>query len=774
MKKFLRYLTVVSLVAAGAAALSCSDDDTVAEPNFPPQPGEGQIEAVLSTDPDGTQRAQLPSCTPNMDWTVSIPTGNGAFTLDNDGQEAYSVPGKAGENINTIAIKVAPTADRFTTYTVPVTLAMGTGAQSQSQVIATYKLEAIERTLTWYPAVTEANEEEGLVFVLNTEEGAETMYKYATTAGNDTEVELKTIGTTEYHNRVLVDANFEWTAVAPGDWLKIEQKPVSASDGEDGDTSDGEASTSTVGKTEIAFTADYATMPAVGGTYDVTFQATVDGQPETVATIKLTLGDTQDLIECDLPKTMEYNSVGHRLIENGLGTGIYNDETEDHVWKLKAREGVQIFVGDCDIEEDSYVNYEMNEAEPNSWVTYEYDPAAEELTVHVKPQTNSKTFAAGTTERKAVIYILPPSLKEKITEMKDMFTLDEDGYSTGQVDSQYAPYLAAKLTQAPTQGVFTLTNPNAEDAGHVTLEYQQAQTWDPNGCFFDSSLNSRFIVGGDPKPGYEGLTNEAAGRNVGLYYKLTYIDEEAFYEDAKMDIGFMSNYGEDVPIDCQSYTVYAYDGSDITETNKEKKWLVVHLDNEEHTLQVEMNFDAEYVSTYGKSYAIIVFYGVTHPDNDPDKIATMECESKVAVAASAAVHFTYPEGAAEDGTTLEEITQDDPNYTDFVDRLNTDASWVMTTNPTIYLLTYTKASHSMSMISGLPENGSYPFMVSGNPLTLGPEPGEYASFYPTQQGEWIIAFFSDGTSTDGDGSFIEPGTGTAPSVVLFIMYYPEE
>lgn len=762
MKKFLRYLTVVSLVAAGAAALSCSDDDTVAEPNFPPQPGEGQIESVLSTDPDGTQRAQLPSCTPNMDWTVSIPTGNGAFTLDNDGQEAYSVPGKAGENINTIAIKVAPTADRFTTYTVPVTLAMGTGAQSQSQVIATYKLEAIERTLTWYPAVTEANEEEGLVFVLNTEEGAETMYKYATTAGNDTEVELKTIGTTEYHNRVLVDANFEWTAVAPGDWLKIEQKPVSASDGEDGDTSDGEVSTSTVGKTEIAFTADYATMPAVGGTYDVTFQATVDGQPETVATIKLTLGDTQDLIECDLPKTMEYNSVGHRLVDDGSGSGLYNIEDNDHVWKLKAREGVQIFVGASD---QGY----LTALGENDWATCEYDPVAGELTVHVAPQTNSKVFAVNEDEadgRTAVIYILPPSLKDKITKMEDMFTRDEDGYPTGQVDSQYAQYRAATLKQAPTQGVFTLTNPKAKDAGHVTLEHMVQGDWD---CFYDTSFLDEL---GDPKPEYAKLVNWGAG-NKGVYYKLTYLDEEAYY-DAPMDIGFMRSFEDIVPIDCQSYKVYAYDGSDITELNKTKKWLVVHLDKEAHTLQVEMKFDGEYVGKYGKSYAIIVFYGVTSPDNDPDNIATMECESKVAVAASAAVHFTYPQGAAADGTTLEELTEESTNYYDIVSALNEQVPWIMATNPTLYQLDYTKASHTNSAISGLPAAGAYPYMVQGAYNDLDPDPGESASFYPTQQGQYIIAYFSGGTPTEGEGSLIEAGTGTAPSVVLVINYYEEE
>lgn len=759
MKKFLRYLTVVSLVAAGAAALSCSDDDTVAEPNFPPQPGEGQIEDVLSTDPDGKQSAQLPSCTPNMDWTVSIPTGNGAFTLDNDGQEAYSVPGKAGENINTIAIKVAPTADRFTTYTVPVTLAMGTGAQSQSQVIATYKLEAIERTLTWYPAVTEANEEEGLVFVLNTEEGAETMYKYATTADNDTEVELKTIGTTEYHNRVLVDANFEWTAVAPGDWLKIEQKPVSASDGE---TSDGEASTSTVGKTEIAFTADYATMPAGGGTYDVAFQATVDDQPKTVATIKLTLGDTQDLIECNMPKTMEYNSVGHRLVDDGSGSGLYNIEDNDHVWKLKAREGVQIFVGASD---QGY----LTALGENDWATCEYDPAAGELTVHVAPQTNSKVFAVNEDEadgRTAVIYILPPSLKDKITKMEDMFTRDEDGYPTGQVDSQYAPYRAATLKQAPTQGVFTLTNPKAEQAGYVTLEHIVQGNWD---CFFDKSFMDEYD---DPKPEYAKLVNWGAG-NKGVYYKLTYLDEEAYY-DAPMDIGFMRSFEEIVPIDCQSYKVYAYDGSDITELNKTKKWLVVHLDNEAHTLQVEMNFDAEYVSTYGKSYAIIVFYGVTHPDNDEGNIATMECESKVEVALPDKVQFTSPQGAEQDGTTLEEITTDNQEYDNYVGKINANASWVMKTNPTIYQLTYTKEKHTMSALSGLPAAGAYPFMVSGNPETLNPEPGEEtAGFYPTEPGEWIIAFFSGGTS-EGEGSFIEPETGTAPSAVLFVKYSPAE
>ena len=98
----------------------------------------------------------------------------------------------------------------------------------------------------------------------------------------------------------------------------------------------------------------------------------------------------------------------------------------------------------------------------------------------------------------------------------------------------------------------------------------------------------------------------------------------------------------------------------------------------------------------------------------------------------------------------------------------------METNPTIYKLTYTQASHAMSMISGLPENGAYPYMVQGAYNDLDPDPGESASFYPTQQGQYIIAYFSGGTPTEGEGSLIEAGTGTAPSVVLVINYYEEE
>lgn len=215
----MKVLQWTSILLGSAVMLftSCkSDDDPVIQPEFP--------EKVAVSIPAGETTCNI-TFTPNLDWTVSIPTdGETAKWFDLlDGEMAVSsISGKASATPVTVTVATSEQEIFDEAPVCEVSLTMG----GETQVIATVTRGTTARTFDLYASAYDEAEDD---FIMPFEYSETALEKYS---GEDAPaMELRwPIRVGGYMYVFKAASNFEWLASAPA-WLEVTQTPIEGEDG---------------------------------------------------------------------------------------------------------------------------------------------------------------------------------------------------------------------------------------------------------------------------------------------------------------------------------------------------------------------------------------------------------------------------------------------------------------------------------------------------------------------------------------------------------------
>ncbi len=709
MKKLFRYLAAALLVGTSFAAASCSDDEpTPTPPQFPTQLPE---QAILP--------GEVSSFTikPNMDWKISIPEDalQWFYLLDDKGDDKQTkvttLRGVAAVADQPITIKVgAENIEPFDFAKEPtVELTMTMGNPEETKVIASFKIERKERELKFYPVKFDETGE----YAFNEDEGSQLQYSYETEPKTEGSVKLAKHGAF-YSARLLVESNASWTLSVPNDaaWVVVR---VNADD----------TATGTAGKSEVELRADFAKMPLEGATVACQFIAKQsDDSDVELAKIAVSLEDLTGTLECDLPAEALFSPRGNYLPGATLGASLNGSIT--------APNGAQIIA----ITQDFWGDYQQCD-----WVKPEIDEWSEgeqiqtrNVSITVDPQ-ESRWDAQ---ERRADIFVLPATLKDKTAG--DLLTDIKDG-----VREEYQKYRVTTITQeAPT---FLLNAQNSLAMKEQGVKFELGTE------LFDSTL----------RQWDDWMQNDNA-----LYYKLTYANEYSA-DGGALDIGSIPDGG---PKNYTSYKIYGYNAGSAGENlPADNKWITLQetrnaVTNVVESIKVQMNFNDEYVNTYGDGtmkYAAIVFY-----DENDTAIATLECtydDGTGSGGSTGAISFAYPDYAPMEGSKLEMLAENDPDYIKYT--TGTYAEYAAFT-PSVYRVTFTTLAPTMSMIKGLPEYGQWCEVIDGADWLSRPEPGEEVTFAELMKSDksakGACIFYSGGANIV-DGKVVDP---QGPAVILVV------
>ncbi len=191
----------LAFLAAAFIFAACDDkDSTTVEPVFP------DLVENYAVEPGSTQELVF---TPNLDWTLSIPSELRQWFWINDGTfKVTELTGKASSEPVKVTIGVTENAEFDKNYSCDVTLEMG----EVSQVIAKYMLPAKNKSLQVYAAKTAAEggfemEADGVTYVYANEEATNLNLIWCETDA-------------EFRLPVKVIANCEWTVDIP-EWADV-------------------------------------------------------------------------------------------------------------------------------------------------------------------------------------------------------------------------------------------------------------------------------------------------------------------------------------------------------------------------------------------------------------------------------------------------------------------------------------------------------------------------------------------------------------------------
>ncbi len=640
---------------------------------------------------------------PNMDWVVSIPEeARNWFYLDDNGAKVSKLRGTAVVGDQSITIKIGAENVELFDPVPPVEVTMTMGNPAESKTIATFVIQQKERELKFYMAKTEEGE-----YVFNEDESSALQYSYEAEAKTEGSVKLEKHGTF-YGARLLVESNVSWTISVP-EWVDARVNAEAATSG-------------AAGLSEVELRANFAKMP-LEGAEDVAcpfVATTADGSSVELAKIAVSLENLAGLLECDgLPKEALFSARGNYLASaSTIGASLYGSIT--------APEGVQVIA----IAKAAYGGYE--EWMGQQWVKAEIDTWSGEDKIQTRDMSISLEPNTGNMERQAVIFVLPASLRDKT--MFDLLT--EDMY---EIREEYKQYLATTVTQ---------------EASKFLLNPQNSLAMKENGVKFEDGYE---MFDSDLKQYCDWMHN-----SNDLYYKLTYTNEYSA-DGGAIDV---------VPLSwCPSYTsykIYGYNAGSAGENlPADNKWIQLKENRNAETnvvesFTVQMNFDQEYMDTYGdgNKYAAVVFY-----DETGTAIATLECTfddgSGSGGGTAGSVKFAYPQYAQMEGSKLEMLSAGDADYDKY-------AGPYADFTPSVYRVTFMTPAPTMSTIAGLPEYGSWCEVIDGAEWLSRPEPGTEVTFAGLMNSEksakGACIFYSNGSGIV-DGKVADP---QGPAVILVI------
>ncbi|OUN59169.1 hypothetical protein B5G16_06070 [Alistipes sp. An66] len=426
------------------------------------------------------------SFTPNMDWTVSIPTDAETskwFSLSDGVVETSSISGKASTEPVTIQVITTDQDVYDETPSCEVSLTMG----GQTQVIAKVTRQTAAREFDIYLS--------GFLTDEGTQEAYDFSYEYSETpVAKYTESSVPEVapegapeliwftGKTGYMQVFKAESNFEWLASTP-DWLTFTARPMEG---------------------EYFVTADFAqiTEQEINGAigmidfYDSNIDPATDPGNNAHNRYCFVLPDLTKVVRNGsgaATAAFSFNAEGYAVDSNGTVS-----EEKSSTGSLYSAKDVVFYIGEK--KGEWYYGYEASQ---HDWVTIadSWDEKGSAFQLH--DYTVSVKANEGET-REVLVIALPKVLAEKITDPNfDLFNTEST-----DVKEEYKQYVCATIEQAGEGG---------SEGGFSISESESNQMYQQLGYYTFEDLTN-----GDPDADEDIANNWDVIEAGGKLYRLTY------------------------------------------------------------------------------------------------------------------------------------------------------------------------------------------------------------------------------------------------------------
>lgn len=483
MKTKILHWTSVLLASSALLLSACSEDNgkdtSDPTPVFPDM-------ATLNI-PAGKTSCNV-SFTPNMDWTVSIPTDAETsewFKLSDGVVETSSISGKASTEPVTIQVITTNQDVYDETPSCEVSLTMG----GQTQVIAKVTRQTAAREFDIYLSgfLTDEGTQEAYDFSFEYSETPVAKYTESSAPEVAPEGAPELIWFTEktgYMQVFKAESNFEWLA-STSDWLTFTPRPLEG---------------------EYIVTADFAkiTEQEINGAigmidfYDSNIDPATDPGNNAHNRYCFVLPDLTKVVRNGsgaATAAFSFNAEGYAVDSNGTVS-----EEKSSTGSLYSAKDVVFYIAEKD--RNWYKGYKASE---HDWVTIAdpWDENGSAFQLH--DYTVSVEANEGET-REVLVIALPKVLAEKISDP------DTDLFNTESTDvkEEYKQYVFATIEQEGEGG-------GGSDDGFSISESESNQMYQPLGYYTFEDLTN-----GDPDADEDIANNWDVIAAGGKLYRLTY------------------------------------------------------------------------------------------------------------------------------------------------------------------------------------------------------------------------------------------------------------
>ena len=484
MKTKILHWTSVLLASSALLLPACSEDNgkdtSDPTPVFPDM-------ATLNI-PAGETSCNV-SFTPNMDWTVSIPTDAETsewFKLSDGVVETSSISGKASTEPVTIQVITTVQDVYDETPSCEVSLTMG----GQTQVIAKVTRQNAAREFDIYLSGFQTDEGTQEAIDFSFEYSETPVAKYTESSAPEVAPEgapelIWFTGKTGYMQVVKAESNFEWHA-STSDWLTVTARPQEG---------------------EYFVTADFAqiTEQEINGAIGM-----IDFYDRNIDPTATDPGNNAHNRYCfvlpNLTKVVRngsgaataafsFNAEGYAVDSNGTVS-----EEKSSTGSLYSAKDVVFYIGEK--KGEWYYGYEASQ---HDWVTIadSWDETGSAFQLH--DYTVSVKANEGET-REVLVIALPKALAEKISDPNmDLFNTEGT-----DIKEEYKQYVFATIEQEGEGG-------GGSDDGFSISESESNQMYQPLGYYTFEDLTN-----GDPDADEDIANNWDVIAAGGKLYRLTY------------------------------------------------------------------------------------------------------------------------------------------------------------------------------------------------------------------------------------------------------------
>lgn len=484
MKTKILHWTSVLLASSALLLSACSEDNgkdtSDPTPVFPDM-------ATLNI-PAGETSCNV-SFTPNMDWTVSIPTDAETsewFKLSDGVVETSSISGKASTEPVTIQVITTDQDVYDETPSCEVSLTMG----GQTQVIAKVTRQNAAREFDIYLSGFQTDEGTQEAIDFSFEYSETPVAKYTESSAPEVAPEgapelIWFTGKTGYMQVVKAESNFEWHA-STSDWLTVTARPQEG---------------------EYFVTADFAqiTEQEINGAIGM-----IDFYDRNIDPTATDPGNNAHNRYCfvlpNLTKVVRngsgaataafsFNAEGYAVDSNGTVS-----EEKSSTGSLYSAKDVVFYIGEK--KGEWYYGYEASQ---HDWVTIadSWDETGSAFQLH--DYTVSVKANEGET-REVLVIALPKALAEKISDPNmDLFNTEGT-----DIKEEYKQYVFATIEQEGEGG-------GGSDDGFSISESESNQMYQPLGYYTFEDLTN-----GDPDADEDIANNWDVIAAGGKLYRLTY------------------------------------------------------------------------------------------------------------------------------------------------------------------------------------------------------------------------------------------------------------
>lgn len=484
MKTKILHWTSVLLASSALLLSACSEDNgkdtSDPTPVFP--------DMVILNIPAGETSCNV-SFTPNMDWTVSIPTDAETsewFKLSDGVVETSSISGKASTEPVTIQVITTDQDVYDETPSCEVSLTMG----GQTQVIAEVTRQTAAREFDIYLSGFQTDEGTQEVIDFSFEYSETPVAKYTESSAPEVAPEgapelIWFTGKTGYMQVFKAESNFEWLPSTP-DWLTVTARPQEG---------------------EYFVTADFAkiTEQEINGDigmidfYDKNIDLATDPGNNAHNRYCFVLPDLTKVVRNGsgaATAAFSFNAEGYAVDSNGTVS-----EEKSSTGSLYSAKDVVFYIG-----EKKGKWYYGSEASRHDWVTIadSWDETGSAFQLH--DYTVSVKANEGET-REVLVIALPKAMADNLNNIggPDAMFGDESALLP-----EYEPYLIATIEQEGEGG-------GGSDDGFSISESESNQMYQPLGYYTFEDLTN-----GDPDADEDIANNWDVIAAGGKLYRLTY------------------------------------------------------------------------------------------------------------------------------------------------------------------------------------------------------------------------------------------------------------